>query len=47
MIVRRLTPEDAPIWRNVRLRILTEEPASYGASLADWADRPPDDWREA
>lgn len=44
MTVRRLTPEDVLLWREARLRMLSADPESYGATYADWADRPLADW---
>jgi ribosomal protein S18 acetylase RimI-like enzyme len=32
----RLTSEDWPIWRSLRLRALTEAPYAFGSKLADW-----------
>jgi ribosomal protein S18 acetylase RimI-like enzyme len=45
--VRRLTPDDVLLWREVRLRMLSAEPANYGATYADWVDRPLSDWTES
>ena len=45
MTVRRLTPEDADLWREVRLRMLSAEPENFGASYGDWVDRPIADWQ--
>jgi ribosomal protein S18 acetylase RimI-like enzyme len=47
MTVRRLTPGDVLLWREVRLRMLSAEPANYGASYSDWVDRPLEDWAES
>ena len=38
--VRRLAPEDAALWRDIRLEALAREPAQFAERLADWADRP-------
>lgn len=46
MSVRRLTREDVPGWREVRLRMLAEEPENFLASHADWVDRPLADWED-
>jgi ribosomal protein S18 acetylase RimI-like enzyme len=46
--VRELTPEDWPIWRELRLCALAEAPHAFGARLADWqgaGDRP-ERWRD-
>jgi hypothetical protein len=45
--VRRLTPDDVLLWREERLRMLSAEPANYGATYADWVDRPLSDWTES
>jgi ribosomal protein S18 acetylase RimI-like enzyme len=39
-----LTTKDVLLWREVRLRMLSAEPANYGATYADWVDRPLSDW---
>jgi RimJ/RimL family protein N-acetyltransferase len=44
LTVRRLTPEDAALWRDVRLRMLEAEPQNFGASRDSWVDRPLSDW---
>jgi hypothetical protein len=31
-----LTPDDWPLWRELRLRALTESPEAFGSRLADW-----------
>lgn len=47
MSVRRLTLDDVLLWREIRLRMLSAEPENYGATYADWAERPLDDWAES
>jgi ribosomal protein S18 acetylase RimI-like enzyme len=40
MIVRRLTPADAPEFRRLRLKALRESPTAFGSSYAEEARRP-------
>ena len=47
MTVRILGPEDAPLWRSLRLEMLREAPTAYGSRYAEWAERPLSDWEEA
>lgn len=45
--IRRLTSDDWPVWRRLRLAALTESPAAFSSQLADWqgeGDRE-DRWR--
>jgi len=43
--VRRLRTDEAELLRGLRLRALAESPRAFGATLADEADLPPDEWR--
>ena len=47
MTVRVLGPEDAPLWRSLRLEMLREAPTAYGSRYAEWVERPLSDWAEA
>jgi|TARA_R110002073_G_scaffold839_3_gene6090 ribosomal protein S18 acetylase RimI-like enzyme len=38
--IRRLCPEDAAIWRDLRLEALLHHPEAYGSSHDDWAGQP-------
>ena len=40
MIVRRLTPADAPEFRRLRLKALRESPTAFGSTYAEEARRP-------
>ncbi|MGI9623320.1 MAG: GNAT family N-acetyltransferase [Acidimicrobiales bacterium] len=35
--IRKLTTDQWPVWRDVRLRALEEDPAAFGSTLADWS----------
>jgi ribosomal protein S18 acetylase RimI-like enzyme len=39
-VIRRLLPEDAAIWRDLRLEALLLHPEAYGSSHDDWAGQP-------
>jgi ribosomal protein S18 acetylase RimI-like enzyme len=41
----RLSLNDWPQWRAIRLQALAEAPAAFGSTLADWIDAPDDRWR--
>ena len=45
ILVRRLTPDDWPLWREARLTSLAEAPYAYGSSLAIEERFGEDDWR--
>lgn len=40
-----LTPDDWPLWRSLRLRALSEDPAAFGSRLADWHEASEARWR--
>lgn len=40
MEVRCLNPEDAALWRDIRLEALEREPEQFSSRHADWVDRP-------
>ncbi len=44
--MRVLTPDDWPLWRDLRLAALAEAPDAFGSSLADWTDAPEQRWRD-
>ena len=46
MTVRRLMPDDAALWRPLRLEALQTEPHAFGSRHADWVDRPLADFAE-
>lgn len=39
-MVRRLLPEDAATWRDLRLEALLHHPEAYGSTHDDWAGQP-------
>lgn len=43
--VRLLTPDDAPLFRSLRLEALTLEPQAFASSLSDWSRMTEEDWR--
>lgn len=42
--IRRIRPEDAEAWRDVRLRALLDAPAAFGSTHAETSQRPPEEW---
>ncbi len=43
-MIRRLTPRDAAIWREIRLEALRTDPQAFSSRYEDWADRPLSDF---
>lgn len=43
--VRRLTPDDVPVLREIRLRALADTPENFGALVAVEGAKPDDEWR--
>ena len=43
--IAELSPDDWPVFRDLRLRALTEAPDAFGSRLADWAEAPVAAWR--
>lgn len=43
-LVRRLGPDEAALWRDLRLEALEHHPEAYGATHDDWAGRPLEDF---
>lgn len=43
--LKRLHPDDWPLWRTVRLAALADAPHAFTSGLADWVDAPDDRWR--
>ncbi|MDI3337052.1 GNAT family N-acetyltransferase [Defluviimonas aestuarii] len=44
MMIRRVGPAEAEAWRAIRLEALGKAPEAFSARLADWQDRPLDDF---
>ena len=44
--IRRISPSDWQVWRDVRLEALTEAPYAFGATLASWVDAEEARWRQ-
>ena len=44
--VRRITPADADVLRDVRLRALLDAPSAFGSTYAAEVDRPDAEWRQ-
>ena len=43
--VRRVTPDEWPLWRGLRLRALAEAPHAFSSRLVDWQGAAEDRWR--
>lgn len=44
--IRRLSRDDAEIWRDIRLEMLKTAPSAFGAAYDDWRDRPLSDFAD-
>ncbi|NKQ54634.1 GNAT family N-acetyltransferase [Amycolatopsis sp. K13G38] len=44
--LRRLTPEDWEVWRELRLAALRDAAYAFKTSLAEWQDAPEQRWRQ-
>lgn len=44
--VRRVGPDDAEAWREVRLRALLDAPEAFASTYAETVERPPEVWAE-
>lgn len=44
MVIRRLRPDEAGLFRDLRLRALEESPASFADTLTEVAAQPPEYW---
>ena len=45
-MIRRLTPEDAPLLRSLRIRALSESPSAFGSTLTETVERPMSAWEQ-
>lgn len=44
-MIRLLSPDDLDIFRPMRLEALSNEPAAFASSVADWESLPDEEWR--
>ncbi len=44
MEIQRLTAEEGPRLRTIRLRALRNAPDAFGSTFAEWENRPPEVW---
>ncbi|OJJ42417.1 hypothetical protein ASPZODRAFT_137325 [Penicilliopsis zonata CBS 506.65] len=44
--LHQISPDEWPLWRELRLSALTDSPASFSSKLADWISAPEQQWRE-
>ncbi len=42
--IRRLTPTDWTLWKQVRLAALADSPAAFGSALVEWVEAPQERW---